>query len=894
MIRLPGNAFWAKLEVADEELVGWHPVGDHCADVAACCEALLERTLLSRRLARLGGCRRLDRWQVARLCVLAALHDLGKFGVGFQNKAPGRRGPRSGHLPEALALFFADGYAPSRAFFDEAFPAAELESWADEETLCRLLVATIGHHGRPVATPSNPEVWWWTRTEALNPFAGIAALVEDLRKWFPAAWEIGGDPLPGSAPFQHAWSGLVTLADWLGSDSERFFPLRYGVAGGRQGDRMPFARTQAALAVAVLGLDAGRLRRQFGAEAPGWERVLGGARRPRPEQQAIGSLALDPEGGVAVLEAATGSGKTEAALMHFLRLYQKGWVDGLYFALPTRAAATQIFERVAVAVGRVFPDPAHRPPVVLAVPGYLRVDDVEGVPLPGFKVLWSDDPRERHRFRGWAAERPKRYLVGAVAVGTVDQVLLSSLQVSHAHMRSSALLRQLLVVDEVHASDLYMGRLLEAVLDQHLAAGGHALLMSATLGAAARSRLLAPPTERRSGIAAPSLDEAIAVPYPAISIAMANGTPEVLAVAGERREKRVELRLRPVIEEPEAIARVAVAAAAQGARVLVIRNTVGGCLAVQSAVEELSGLEERLLFECEGVVAPHHSRYGREDRRLLDRAVEAQYSGDSPVGEGRILVATQTVEQSLDIDADLLITDLCPIDVLLQRIGRLHRHDKQRPSGFGVARVEVLVSQGDLGTAIRHDGEARGLHGAGTVYEDLRSLELCRRLAGAHPEVSLPRENRRLVEEGTHPEALEALVAELGGDWTRHQEHVLGTAYGRIRHAAFNTIDRTAFFSPIPSEAASFCFPEGEDRRRMPTRLGAQDRLVRLPQAPLGPFGPAVDEVTIPEHVIRPAPPPADVTEAEDVRLERRGFSFRFGSWLFRYDRLGLRTIPNR
>lgn len=121
------------------------------------------------------------------------------------------------------------------------------------------------------------------------------------------------------------------------------------------------------------------------------------------------------------------------------------------------------------------------PSVVLAVPGYPEVDGAKGQRLAPFEVLWPEEVREQlcTRYRGWAVENPKRYLAGAIIVGTIDQVLLSTLAVSHSHLRATSLLRLLLVVDEVHASDSYMTRLLEAVLERQVAAGGHALLMSA-------------------------------------------------------------------------------------------------------------------------------------------------------------------------------------------------------------------------------------------------------------------------------------------------------------------------------------------------------------------------------------------------------------------------------
>lgn len=128
--------------------------------------------------------------------------------------------------------------------------------------------------------------------------------------------------------------------------------------------------------------------------------------------------------------------------------------------------------------------------MLLAVSGYVRVDDAQAHKiLPGFEVLWADNPDEAEAHTRWAAENPKRFLAAQIAVGTIDQALLSNLQVRHAHLRSAALLRHLLVVDEVHASDAYMTALLRSVLEVHLAAGGHALLMSATLGSVARFQL---------------------------------------------------------------------------------------------------------------------------------------------------------------------------------------------------------------------------------------------------------------------------------------------------------------------------------------------------------------------------------------------------------------------
>jgi CRISPR-associated endonuclease/helicase Cas3 len=870
--------FWAKLRRDGERVVGWHPLMDHCADVAACAEALLQHTILGRRLAALAGIEHLHPVQVARLGVLAALHDVGKYNAGFQNKAL-IGSFTAGHVSEIIDLLCTQRNYPEKGRLIEALALEQLVRWTDDEDgLADLLLATLGHHGRPVPSRETIDQRCWTPSRDLDPFAGMARLVALTRTWFPKAWEVDGPLLPAVPAFQHAWAGLLMLADWIGSDSERFFPF----AEEGEGERMEIAREHAGRALSKLGLATAAARGRLGSDRLGY-RFMGETFEPHPAQRRL--LELDDlEGGsVVVLEAATGAGKTEAALAHFLRLFQAGEVDGLYFALPTRTAATQIYRRVCSAVAAAFPASQDRPPTVLAVPGYISVDGVEAQRLAPFQVEWPQDDGGRRSVRGWAAESSKRYLAGAVAVGTIDQVLLSSLTVSHAHMRSSALLRHLLVVDEVHASDVYMNRVLETVLDHHVAAGGHALLMSATLGAEARARLVAPPG-RRAAAPWPSLDAASELPYPSVTVSRRGGAEsEMLAVSGSPATKRVRIELAPISERAGAIAARALHAARGAARVLVIRNTVAGCREVQLELEHQHGDDGDLLFRCGGCFSPHHARYARADRRLLDDAIEAAFGLQRPPG-GCVAAATQTVEQSLDLDADLLLTDLAPLDVLLQRIGRLHRHPKHsRPPGFETATVVVLVPEDrDLAALIAADGQGRGGHGIGTVYSDLRILEATWRCLEARRQLDLPRENRALVELATHPDALAAVVAEGGEAWERHQRYLLGNDSADRRLAELNRIDRAKSYADRP-------FPSGDSRRRIPTRLGEEDRMVHFAEPPSSPFGQAVRELTVPSYLARGVP--AETESAERVECSADGFRFRFGAKSFRYDRLGLHPL---
>jgi CRISPR-associated endonuclease/helicase Cas3 len=866
--------FWGKLRKDDRGgVVAWHPLLDHCADVAACGEALLRGSLLRQRLARLAGWDNLSEPHLARLGVLIALHDLGKFNLGFQNKAQANPSFTAGHVAELVSILGRDH--ATRGQFFEALKPEQFLSWTqDEETLTGLLLASVAHHGRPVPLdgPDRHQPRFWQPDRGLDPFDGVRQLVDAAFRWFPRACD-PCDPFPASPAFQHAFSGLVMLADWLGSSTD-FFP--YSEPG--DGPRITFARRGAQEILARMGLHPESSRRSLGTTPPGFDSISPYA--PRPLQEAVLKLPSPHGGGLTILESETGSGKTEAALARFLLLFHQGLVDGLYFALPTRTAATQIHERVCQAVARAFPEASSRPPVVLAVPGYLRVDDVTGTKLPGFEVLWNDDQRAQNRHRYWAAENPKRYLAGAVVVGTIDQVLLSTLQVSHAHLRATALLRQLLVVDEVHASDAYMTALLQAVLEHHLGAGGHALLMSATLGSEARFRFLGDPSP-------PSLDQTLQLPYPALTDSPAGQASAIFPIQDTAPGRSVEIDIQPILDDARAIADLALNAASQGARVIVLRNTVRGCLEVQDAAEKLAREQGQLslLFSCNGQIAPHHARFSREHRQALDGALESIFSPPA-YPRGCLVVATQTIQQSLDLDADLLLTDLCPMDVLLQRLGRLHRHrarDPHRPPRFAHAQAILLAPpQRDLGGLLHARGEARGMHGLGTVYEDLRILEATWRLAEQSPCFQIPAMCRELVERSTHPEALAALVKELGGPWEQHQRHLKGLFLADRRTARLGQIDREqpfgqARFPDEPKDAA----------RKITTRLGEQDRLLTFDPPFPGPFGCPVRTLTLPAHLAH------GLSETDSPRpLEGRS-GFSIGTRSFLYDRLGLRPFDD-
>ena len=811
----------------------------------------------------------MDHVTETRLCVLAFLHDFGKLNAGFQFKVferpdlPPAAPPRVGHVAEALLCFGQEDMCEALGLY------AMCDAWGD--AFEPLLRASLAHHGRPAEkkhrSATGPAALW-KPFAGYDPLAAAQSFGERARSWFPEAFA-GGPPLPDSGEFAHLFAGTVALADQIGSD-ETCFPF----ASEPDSSYIVRARQRADRAVEARQLRRGEWPARTG--AVGFSDLFDHA-EPRPLQSAVAEAPLTCP--LLVLESETGSGKTEAAVLRFSALWRAGLVDGLYFAVPTRAAAKQLQRRVDAALRRLFPKDV-RAETVLAIPGYPQSGDVRARRVGRFQVEWEDEPDEDTRLARWSSESSRHFLSAPAAVGTVDQALLAALKVKWAHLRGSALARSLLVVDEAHASDAYMTELLRALLRAHLAVGGHALLMSATLGAAARVAL----TDQRARGELPPIAAMEAVPYPALTLA-GRGAPETLGLAETGHTKDVSVCAEPILGDPDRIAGLSLSAGEQGAKVLVIRNTVREAQAVFQAVLDQGGVA--LTLQAASGPALHHSRFAAEDRVLLDHAVELALGKGRAAG-GVIVIGTQTLEQSLDIDADLLLTDLCPVDVLLQRIGRLHRHrESERASAFAEPRCIVLVPEEGLAAGLNGGLLRYGLgasrDGRG-IYRDVLGLEATHRLVAAHPVWTIPSMNRMLVEQATHGEALSALAAHLGGPWMEQRQQTYGFAAAERGMARGHVLDRS---TPFDEELV---FPDLDEKVR--TRLGEDGPRIELAEPQLGPFGAPVRTFSLPMHLFQGSgdtPPSKDEIDASYAEPTADGLILSVGTRIFQYDRLGVR-----
>src|SRR5262249_48008529 len=297
-----------------------HHLAHHCADVAACFAVIIRQPAFRARLQSSAG-RELSTLDLERLQLLVFLHDAGKLRPGFQAKA-GLAGQwpiaLSGHVREGLELFMGGEQSIAESLCIDA-----LSSWGVQQSL---LAAVISHHGRPCAPRKSLAdiTAGWAPVAGYDPLQAAAEIGALMPRWFDQAFATDPQPLPDTPAFEHLICGLTTLADWLGSDG-RFFPH----VGELDRDFMTNAVLQAEKACAAVGIDVGRQRACL--STSGFAAVTGYA-RPNRQQVLIGSLGLDHR--LVILEAETGSGKTEAALWRYAQLFEAGKVDGLYFAVP--------------------------------------------------------------------------------------------------------------------------------------------------------------------------------------------------------------------------------------------------------------------------------------------------------------------------------------------------------------------------------------------------------------------------------------------------------------------------------------------------------------------------------------------------------------------------------
>ena len=383
-----------------------------------------------------------------------------------------------------------------------------------------------------------------------------------------------------------------------------------------------------------------------------------------------------------IVEAPPGSGKTELAFAAAEVLMRARGLQGVFVALPTQATTNAMFERVTAWLTSILGDEPQKLGIQLAHGKNSLNESFAKLLERGKSPLEVHDDEEDlglHASR-WMGQR-WRSTLSPVVVGTIDQVLLAALKSRHVLVRHLGLMGKVVVIDEVHAADEYMETYLEAALTWLGMYGIPVVLLSATLPPARRSALLE--AYRRgcgsSGVRAELADGMIG--YPAISMVSTTGV-RVHEIQGEAEvpKRIIPTSLGSTCEIAELLEREL----ADGGCAVVIRNTVREAQETYEAVKSVFGREQVSLL---------HSRFLAAERAARDRRMLELFGKDSQQRPFRhVVVATQVIEQSLDVDFDLMLTDPAPMDLVLQRIGRLHRHDRaERPRGLRDARCLLII-----------------------------------------------------------------------------------------------------------------------------------------------------------------------------------------------------------
>ncbi|WP_046168841.1 CRISPR-associated helicase/endonuclease Cas3 [Chromobacterium vaccinii] len=652
------QAYWryrGKSSPRDEAGDRWHLLPFHMLDVAAVMEALLDQ-----RPAWGAVCAASLGWDVAQFraaaVYFALLHDLGKFARSFQSilppgsadLVPVDRAPRYAERHDTLGYLLWMDHLRSN-LPAEVLPAAEHARW---EAWIRIV---CGHHGRPPREGDSKRL-----------YADDHFLPDDMAAALAFACDAAAlaGPLPQPADDldpRIAWqlAGLMVLADWLGSN-QFHFPYR-ALPMALADYWADHARPAARRAVTASGFAVCRSAAYVGADQLTDFIPYLSAPTPLQRYAATAPLADGPQ--LFLLEDVTGAGKTEAALILAHRLMAAGLADGLYFALPTMATANQMYRRVGDVYRGLFAK-GEQPSLVLAHSARQLVEDFALSVQRGGQPYAKDDASAGMSCNAWLADNNKKALLAQAGVGSIDQALLAALPVRHQSLRLLGLSRKVLVVDEVHGFDPYVRTLLAGLLRWHAAQGGSAVLLSATVPERIKRELL---NAYRQGLAQPGLSQAFLPDYPLASHLSASAFHQ--QPCETRREVKRKVRVAHLHDE-QAVIELIIQQAHAGRCVCWVRNTVDDARRAFDLLRDAIPADRLHLF---------HSRYAMGHRlEIEDKVLDALGKhSDAATRAGRVLIGSQVLEQSLDFDADVMVSDLASIDLLIQRAGRLQRHARQ-------------------------------------------------------------------------------------------------------------------------------------------------------------------------------------------------------------------------
>ncbi|MDD5644429.1 MAG: CRISPR-associated helicase Cas3' [bacterium] len=714
--------YWGKAKKRDAGGWDYHLLPYHCLDVAAVGQYLAVQLGIVEHIAQKLKCEKPA--AISVITFLCSVHDIGKFSDGFQNQIPALVKVLRGISLNAVyqEKHWSLGHLFWRKYVDKVFSGDKntildfLDAW---------LSASSGHHGRP----PKPEI---NSYFDISQFPVEAALkfISEVKKIICIPTDITFLLKEECLMKELSWliAGLMVLADWIGSNS-RWFPFQQTEQPLKEyWKHKALSRAQVAvnesgiLPVSVAGKSS--IAQLFG------------YKQATPLQMLAEKILISKNGNLFIIEEITGAGKTEAAFILTHRLMADGYADGLYFGLPTMATANAMHERVEQIYRKLFIDKSN-PVLILAHSANRQFLALENSGEQSIEGNRSENAQADAK--EWLFDNRKKALLAHVGVGTIDQALLSILPARHQSLRLLGLHRKVLIVDEVHAYDSYMNKLLCTLLKFHAAQGGSAILLSATLPVCVRKQFLS------------AFSEGKGMAYD-IRVVLSTGYPLITSITGADFSEAVvesplklyrEIKVVLVHQEKDIIDKIK-AAVGVGKNICWIRNTVFDAQEAYETVSKHLNKDSIILF---------HARFTLGDRLLIEKQIIERFGKDSIAAtrRGKVVIATQVVEQSLDIDFDYIITDLAPIDLIIQRAGRLCRHarDKRGNRIFGKDKrgiPELIVFSPVLVDEPKADWYKAVFPKAASVYEHHGQLWLTTRWLAKHKKFQMPQDAREMIE----------------------------------------------------------------------------------------------------------------------------------------------------
>jgi len=535
-------------------------------------------------------------------------------------------------------------------------------------------------------------------------------------------------------------SGLVIMADWLASN-ELLFP--YGEWGKIEQSQLDSRKDAAVRTIRLVSL----WRSSSLSNEDYYREIFGFS--PRPFQVAVGECSSGMnEPGLMIIEAPMGEGKTEAAFLAAETMAGKFGKTGLFFALPTQATSNAVFKRMVSWLRTAISD-----------------GDMHTASLVHGKSMLNETYQEMEHYQ-WSRESVcddlggdalvvnewmtgrKKSMLADFAVGTIDQVLMMALVQKHVTLRHLSLANKVVVIDECHSYDEYMGEFLQVALTWFGAYRIPIVMMSATLSPSLKAKYVSAYSGRNIDDVRGRLQSS---EYPCITLC----GEEVSAVGTECSSRIMDVGIRH-IRDDEIISYLSEGLSEGGVAGIMV-NSVSRAQRISEEVASTFGKARVKLL---------HSRFTDSDRAIKESDILRSVNEHDRMDPGQplIVVGTQVIEQSLDLDFDMLVTDICPIDLLLQRVGRLHRHDRMRSSRLMSPFVSVIDSE-----------EATNIASAVyNRYQIINAAFILRNRTG----IRIPDDIKSLVNEAYSDEGIDSLKGDAEYEEARREAERMKTDSG--------------------------------------------------------------------------------------------------------------------